>query len=338
VPPVFAALLSVVAATAAPPLIRSRDMMGTRVTVALAAGPSSAETDSAFNQAFAVFERIEAVMNEWKPESTLSAINRAAGTGRSVKAPEDLCEVLKLALDGAARTDGLFDPTWAALRDVWRFGAHETPRVPASEQLAALCPLVRYQDVKLSPLPAPEAGCSVTLQKRGMRLGLGGIAKGYGVDLAVRKVRALGFKSFYIQAGGDLYASGRNGARRWRVGIRDPRGAADDYFASLEVEDAAFSTSGDYERFFIQDGQRYHHLLDPRTCKPASKSRSVSILARSAVEAEILGKAAFILGGQQALRWIHKAKATMVGVTQSNEVVVSPELASSLTIHRSPRP
>lgn len=127
-----------------------------------------------------------------------------------------------------------------------------------------------------------------------------------------------------------MYAAGKRGDRPWRVGIRDPRGPEDAYFARMAVSDAAFSTSGDYERYFIAGGKRYHHIIDPRTWYPATESRSATILAPSAVEAEFLTKATFILGGQKAPTLAEDWGAAAVLVTKDNRVLVSKSLSGEL--------
>jgi thiamine biosynthesis lipoprotein len=170
-----------------------------------------------------------------------------------------------------------------------------------------------------------------------MKLGLGGVAKGWAVDRAVAVLRGLGLKNFFVQAGGDLYAAGKRRDRPWRVGVRDPRGLPDQYFASMDVSEAAFSTSGDYERFFIVDGKRYHHIIDPRTCSPATASRSSTVLARTATDAEFLTKATFILGGTKALQLAESWGAAAVLVTDKNEVLVSKSLQGKLE-YDSPTP
>jgi len=153
-----------------------------------------------------------------------------------------------------------------------------------------------------------------------MQLGLDGLAKGWGVDEAVKKQRGLGFKfkDFFVQAGGDFFAGGKKAGRPWKVGIRDPRGERDSVFAVFEVSDAAFSTSGDYKNFFLLEGKRYHHIIDPRTSYPATGSRSATVLAPSAVDAEVLTKSVFILGGKEGLALAEKHGATAVEVTADN--------------------
>jgi len=337
----FIAFFTIVAlplpARAEAPLVsRSKQMMGTQVTVSIVDTPVEL-ADRAFQVAFAEFERVNAAMNEWAPESALSAINQAAGSGRFVPSPEDVCEVLRKSLAAAERTHGLFDPTWAALRDVWRFGTDQTGEVPSPAKVKALCPLVSYRNVEVRTVPPSLGACEVRLKKQGMKLGFGGVAKGWAVDRAVAAIRAAGLENFFVQAGGDLYAAGRRGDRAWRVGIRDPRGTREQYFAQLDVSNAAFSTSGDYERFFVSGGRRYHHIIDPRTCFPATASRSATILARSAMDAEFLTKATFILGGTAAVQLAESWGSAAVLVSDKNEVLVSPSLKGKLE-YQAPSP
>jgi thiamine biosynthesis lipoprotein len=301
---------------------QTREMMSTRVTVAVS-GANPATVKRAFDAAFTAFARVDDVMNEWKPDSVLGRINRGAGGREGVAAPQDLCEVLRIAIDGARKTDRLFDPTWATLRDLWKFDASHSGQVPSQEALVPRCKLIDARSVQIVPR---KNGCTVRLPNRGMALGLGGIAKGWGVDRAVAKLRALGLRDFFVQAGGDLYAAGLRGDRPWRVGIRDPRGGPEDTLGLVEVHDAAFSTSGDYERWFEVDGVRYHHIIDPRTCQPARASEQSTVLAKTATDAEVLTKATFILGGDAGLALAHRNGAAAVLVDADGHVRVSPEL------------
>ncbi|HSP78427.1 MAG TPA: FAD:protein FMN transferase, partial [Myxococcaceae bacterium] len=310
---ILSALLAVLAAAPAPQVrTETRPMMATTVTVTLVGGTPT-QARQGFDVAFAAFARVNEVMNEWRPDTALSAVNRKAGDGEWVEVPEDLCAALQRGVEGARQTGGLFDPTWAALRGLWRFGTELTPALPDPVELKRRCELISYEGLEFAPEADGGApGCRVRLGKAGMQLGLGGLAKGWGVDQAVKGLRGLGFKDFFVQAGGDFYAAGRKAGRPWRVGIRDPRGERDSVFAVLEVSDAAFSTSGDYEHFFLLDGKRYHHLIDPRTCQPAGASRSATVLAPSAVDAEVLTKAVFILGAEEGLALAEKLGAAAV--------------------------
>jgi FAD:protein FMN transferase len=146
------------------------------------------------------------------------------------------------------------------------------------------------------------AAHTVMLDEPHVRIGLGGIAKGYAVDKAVRVLLDGGLTSFYVQAGGDLYTRGtKPDGTPWQAGIRDPRGAEGDYFALMSVTDHAFSTAGDYERSYLVDGKRYHHIIDPRTGYPATASRSVTIWAPTALLADEIDDAVFILGPEKGL-------------------------------------
>ncbi|HET7755376.1 MAG TPA: FAD:protein FMN transferase [Anaeromyxobacteraceae bacterium] len=302
----------------------SRPFAGSLATITIR-GASAEQAASALDAAFAAFARVDAVMNEWRRDSPLSQLNAAAGSGDFTTLPPDLCEVLRLALDGARRTGGRFDPSWAALRDVWRFDG--SGRVPDAGTVAQRCALVAFEEVRVER----EGGaCRARLPRAGMALGLGGIAKGWAVDRAADALRSAGARDFVVQAGGDLYAGGRDGDRPWRIGIRDPRGAKDTAFAWVLASDRAVSTSGDYEHFFVERGRRWHHLLDPASCYPARASRSATIVARSAVEAEILSKAVFIAGGREGLELAAREGAAAVIVTARNGVLASPSLRGSL--------
>lgn len=318
---VLALALAVAAPSGEPVLSESRPAMGTLATVTLAGVPEAGARPG-IDAAFAVFARVDWSMNEWRSDSPLSLLNARAGHGW-VPLPGDLCEVLRLAKRGAIRTGGLFDPTWAALSDLWRFD-ETAPGPPDPARLRAACPLVNHRGLELRARRG--GGCEARLARAGMKVGLGGIAKGWALDAAARALRALGYRDFLLQAGGDLYASGTRGGSPWPVGVRDPRGGRLDAIATVQVSDRAFSTSGDYEQSFEKEGRRYHHLIDPRTCEPARASRAVSVLATSAVDAEILGKALFVAGGRDALALAARLGAEAIVVTASGEVLATPAL------------
>ena len=319
-------LLAALLLLAGPAVVtESRPAMGTLCTVTLA-GVAPETAAAGIEAAFAAFDRVDQVMNEWRPESPLSALNARAGRGW-VDLPADLCQVLSLAKSGAERTGGRFDPTWAALSDLWRFDGTQAV-APPEAVLEARCRLVGHRGLELALLAG--GGCRARLVLPGMRVGLGGIAKGWAVDQAARALRALGFRDFLVQAGGDLYVSGRRGEAPWHVSVRAPRGGVLDALAALDVEDRAFSTSADSERFFEERGRRLHHVLDPRTCRPAEGVRSVSILAATAVEAEILSKAVMVEGGQGGLGLATDAGAEALLIDAEGRLQATPGLVARL--------
>jgi thiamine biosynthesis lipoprotein len=302
----------------------SRPALGTLATVTIA-GVAPDGAKPGIEVAFAVFARVDWSMNEWRAGTPLDDLNARAGAGW-VPLPSDLCDALRLAKRGAERTGGLFDPTWAALSSAWRFEPGAAP--PDAARVRAACALVGHRGLELRR--HSREGCEARLARAGMRVGLGGLAKGWALDAAARALRGLGYAAFLLQAGGDLYAAGRRGAAPWTVEVRDPRGGPLDTIAAVPVSDRAFSTSGDYEQGYEAGGRRYHHLLDPRTCEPAPASRAVTVLAASAVDAEVLGKALFLAGGAEALALARRLGADAIVVTASGEVLATPGLRAAL--------
>ena len=267
------------------------EAMATLFRVTLPRGPQARATA---DSVFALFRAVDARMSEWKPSSPLSEVNRMAGKA-PVAVPADLRAVVRRGLEVGDLTGGAFDITWAALWGLWDFKAAH-PRVPPAEEIRRRAALVDYRKVIVD-----DARGTVFLPEGGMKIGLGGIAKGYALDRAADLLRRRGVRDFLILGGGQVLAGGRHGSRPWRVGIRDPRGGPEDIFATLEVEDVSTSTSGDYERFFIQDGKRYHHILDPRTGWPAQGLRSVTVVSPDATLADALSTAILVLGEERGL-------------------------------------
>lgn len=304
--------------------------MGTRIEIAVWTGDRSA-VGPALVKAFAEFDRIEQMASEWREGSELTRVNRAAGEN-AVVVSDELFALIQQALSWAERTDGAFDPTFAALWGLWTFGNDGVNRLPDAAEVERRRKLIDYRKVEID-----EEQHSVFLPERGMKLGLGGIAKGYATDVVAKQLRAAGFADFVIKAGGELYAAGKRGDRAWRVGIQDPRG--DDPFAALDLSDAAFDTSGDYERYFMADGARYHHIIDPATGYPARRSRSVTVLASTAMAADALSTALFVMGPERALALVESDPGLeAVIVAADNSVHVSGGLTDRLWIAHPPSP
>ena len=287
----------------------------------------------AIDAVYAEFERLDRLLSVWQPDSDVQRLNAAAGLGPIPVGP-DLRAVLQAASEAGRRTGGKFDVTFGALADVWRFDHDQDNRVPTADEIGGRLPLVDYSAVQVD-----AAAGTATIQRPGMRVHLGGIGKGYAVDRGAAILRESGFGDFLIQAGGDLYAAGRRGDRPWRVGLFDPRGTAGETFASIDLADETFSTSGDYERFFIQNGVRYHHLLDPDTGQPARLCRSVTILARRALTADWVSTGVFVLGPEAGMSLVESLPdVEAVIVTADNQVRVSSGLRERLRVAREPRP
>ncbi len=298
--------------------------MGTELRLT-ASGSDEARAVAAFDAVFAEFDRLDRLMSVWHEGSDIERLNAAAGTHPVTVSPEVL-EVLHAARRISEWTDGKFDVTFGVLSGLWRFDHDQDNRIPSRSAVSERLPLIDYRQLEMN-------GNTAFLRREGMRAHLGGIGKGYAIDRAAAILREHGLRDFLIQSGGDLYAAGQRGGRPWRIGIRDPRGPEDRSFAVVEPDTAAISTSGDYERFFIQDGRRYHHLLDPSTGQPATGCRSVTIVATRAVDADALSTAVFIAGPDAGMALIERLPdAEAVIVTAENEVRVSSGLRQRLVM------
>lgn len=304
---------------------RSGSAMGTviRVTVWTA---EEERAVVAVDRALAEFKRLDELMTTWTKTSEVSRINAAAGTAEPIPVSGEVFECLSRGQDAARLSGGTFDLTVGSFAGVWKFDEDNDGTIPPPELVEERRKLVSWRDLELDP-----AKKTARLRRPGQRITLGGIAKGYAVDRAAAILRQGGLSDFIVQAGGDMWVSGRRGDRRWRVGIRDPRGPKERFFAAADVEDRTFSTSGDYERFTVKDGRRYHHILDPRTGYPASGVRSVTIMAKDAVTAEVLSKIVFIWGARRGLAFVAKMKDVEAVIVDShNRVHVSRGLRKKL--------
>jgi FAD:protein FMN transferase len=285
----------------------------------------------AIDAVFAEFDRLDALLSVWKPRSDILRINAAAGQ-HAVPVSEDTCEVLTIARQVSEWTNGKFDVTFGALSDVWKFDHDRDNRVPTAEEIGARLPFIDYRAIAID-----AAAKTVFATRPGIRVHVGGIGKGYAVDRAVAILHERGFHDFMVQAGGDLYVAGAPGDGAWRLGINDPRGAPNDSFATIELRDATFSTSGDYERSFIQNGQRYHHILDPATGQPARGAVSVTIVATRAVIADGLSTGVFIMGPEAGMALVERLPdVEAVMVTADNRVLISSGLQGRVHVLRPP--
>jgi len=283
---------------------------------------------AAFDEVFREFDRLEDLMSIWRSGSDVVRLNAAAGV-HPVPVSADVRAALKVAREVSEWTDGRFDVTFGALSDLWKFDYQDKDNtIPDPAEIARRLALINYRDVEVD-----DSAGTAFLKRQGMRVNLGGIGKGYAVDRAVAILRRRTLHDFLVQAGGDMYVAGRHGDRPWRLGIRDPRGPADRSFATLELSNGTFSTSGDYERFFLKDGRRYSHIIDPTTGQPARLCRSVTMVTDRAVLADALAKGVFILGPQAGMALIERLPGVEgVIVDAGNRVLISSGLEGKVTI------
>ena len=293
-----------------------RLIMDTYVSI-YAVGPSKI-TSPALAAAFARMEEVDRKFSRHDPGSPVAAFNE---TGIAITDPE-IVAVIQRALEISRQTNGAFDITISPVIDLWGFYTDETPRVPEETSIEEALNRVGYQYLRIE-------NNTVYKDREGVTIDLGGIAKGYSVAQAADVLRNRGVTSALIDAGGDVYALGGKGKGSWRVGIRNPRAAG--LLGYVEAKDMAILGSGDYERFFIKDGRRYHHIIDPGTGFPASQLSGVTILHQDPMLADAWATAVFVLGvekGLDAMKFLPGAEAILV--TANGRTVLTPELENQL--------
>lgn len=305
--------------------------MGTLVEVTIYDFPAD-EAHRAATDVEALFRRLQKRWDPWDTEGALGRLNEALAAGDAALPDPELAALLGRAADLSRASGGLFEPAVGGLVRVWGFDHDDAPPTapPAAETVAAALAAVR-------PLAAAWRPGEIT-GPPGMALDLGGFAKGEAVDRTIALLRERGVGNAIVNAGGDLRAIGDHGDRPWRIGVRHPR--SEGMLASLEISgDESVFTSGDYERFFIHDGVRYHHILDPRTGYPAPGATSVTVIHADAAVADAAATALFVAGPDD---WPSVAAA--LGVQQvmlvdaDGIVHLSPAMAERVKILAEPAP
>lgn len=281
---------------------------------------------NALQAAYQEMIRLEGLLDRHHPDSEVTQINRAAGREPAPVSPETLL-IIEQAQEFAVLTGGAFDITVGPLLRLWRF-ADGGGQVPPEESLRAAAALVDFRQIEVDR----PAG-SVFLRKNGAEIDLGGIAKGFVADRAVEVLRRSGVTSASVDAGGDIRLIGaKPDGSPWRIGVRHPRERRG-IIAVLELRDSAVVTSGDYERYFLFEGTRYHHLLDPATGRPAGGLVSVTVVAPEAMTADALSTAVFVLGRERGLELVESLPGIeALLVTAELEVVYSSGLAGKVTV------
>ena len=275
-------------------ITEQRVMMDTVVSISVyaASEDSSLVIRADIDKAFAAVARIDSLMSSYTETSEVAEINRRAATS-AVTISVDLDSVLQTAQWASAVSHGAFDVSVAPILQLWGFGT-EHQGVPDSQSVRELLPKVDYRLLK------KEHG-TLRFAKPGMAIDLGGVAKGYAVDVAVESLQGAGYRDVMVKAGGDLrtLASPLTAGRRY-IWIQHPR-EADKFFGKFRFDSGAVSTSGDYERFFERDGVRYHHIIDPQTGYPARRAVSATVLANDSRTADALSTALFVLGPERGI-------------------------------------
>lgn len=318
----FLVLLSELAHAEPVTVRRSQMLMGTLVEVTAVAAdkPHSQQAAAA---ALAEIRRLEALLSTWIATSEVSRINAAAGR-EAVKVSQETLDLIKRSLEIARLTEGGFNIAMGPAIDAWSVTEH--PRIPDDRELEALRPLV-----DLSQISVDEEAGTVFLKRAGMRLDVGGIGKGFAADAAVRAMRAAGAFAGVVALSGDIKTFGlMPDGQRFLFGIQHPR-KEEAILARLELQDEAISTAGDYQRYFEHNGVRYHHILDPRTLRPARRCQSVTVVAREGVLADGLDTGIFVMGPERGMELIARLPGVEAVIVDSvGRVQVSPGLRDRL--------
>ena len=264
------------------------------------------ESKAAVEESLARLEQLDAVAGTGA-DGDCARLAAAAGNGDWVEISPEVTDMLALAQTWSERTDGAFDVTTGPLVSLWGIGT-DAARVPAPDEIAAARAKVGWRKLELD-----AAHHRARLKEPGMSIDLGGIAKGYALD-EIREIYAAHHvtKGLISLGGSSIDACGTNAhGEKWRVGVRDPRGtSAQDYLGVVPVSDAALSSSGDYERYFEQDGVRYCHILDPRTGAPAETMQGVTVIVRgehAGAVSDLLTTALFVMGEERGCQLVENS-------------------------------
>jgi len=296
--------------------------MGTIVEITLI-GENQEKAEKAVLQAFHEIRRIEQLMSPKIETGDVFRINQSAGKEWVEVSPETL-NVIKKSIDISELSEGGFDITVGPLIELWR-RARGKGYPPSEKDLIRSLDLVGFRNVLINQ------GGKIFLKKGGMSIDLGGIAKGYAVDKAFEVLNNLGYKNLIVNAGGDLRAGGLKFDQPWSIGIQDPR-IPEKIMAKLSFTEGAVATSGDYEKYFIYQGKRYHHIFNPRNGLPAEECQSVTILCKKGTLADAMATAIFVLGPEKGYSLCQRVEGTdCLIVNREGKIILSPGLKDRIS-------
>ena len=306
---------------------KSKALLDTFVTITVVAD-SQDTADKTIEDAFAVIEKFGNLVNFFSDRSELSDINRNAGI-RGVRVSPETLDIIKKTLYVSEKSGGAFDPTIGPEIKLWDFLNKTRPSdVDIKENLS----LVNYKNIIIDKVKS-----TVFLKKKDMLLDLGGIAKGYAADLAVQSLKRNGITAGLVAIAGDIKAYGLKPDKKpWVVGIKNPRqkNNDDEIIARIPLSDKAISTSGDYERYFIIDGQRFHHLLIPQTGYPAYTCQSATVIADEGVMTDAFSTALFILGPERGMELAKQMGMDAMIIDDKGTIHTTSGLQGKLIIER----
>ncbi|MBI5740140.1 MAG: FAD:protein FMN transferase [Nitrospirae bacterium] len=313
----------------------NRVLMDTFCTITVVAD-SEEKAKEAIEAGFGEIKKMETLFNNFSPDSEISMIGKSAGAKPAGVSKETL-DLMKKTIAVSEMTDGAFDPTIAPVLKLWKFsGRPANPAIPEEGAIEEALKLVDFRKIKTD-----GAASEIYLQQKGMELDLGGIAKGYAADRAVEAIKAKGTQAALVAIAGDIRGYGLSATGKpWKVGIQDPRPVNpgsekpwEDIFASVYLQDRAISTAGDYQRSFIKDGKRYHHIIDPKTGYPSESGLiSVSVIAPEGYISDGIDTAVLVLGAEKGMKLLDSMNIDGILVDSQKRVFITKGLKGKIEI------
>lgn len=285
--------------SAKPYIKETKLLMGTLIEI-------TCQDKEAIKEAFKEIERLENLLSKFNPKSEISTLNKQ----KELLASETTCDIIKKAIYYSEISGGAFDISIAPLSDIWKKAISEKS-LPKHEIV-----LEKLNNIGNDKIIIKE--CFITL-KNNASLDLGGIAKGYAVDKAIKKIRDMGIESAMVNAGGNIYCLGKKQNKKWKIGIQDPRNP-NRITNKIELENQAVATSGDYEQYFEVENKRYSHIINPKTGYPVNNGIiSVTVIANDATTADILSTSCFVLGEENSKKLINNFPGAAIVNIVKNE-------------------
>ncbi len=311
-------------------IVQTRQMMGTWAEITVYSQDAKL-ANRAIESALDAMIEVDSLMSAYKQNSEISDINRQTGQ-KAVSVSPKTFFIVKSAIHYSEISDGAFDITISPLIHSWGF-FRKQGHIPPKEEINQKRALVNYRLIELD-----SKHNRIKLLKNGMTLDLGGIAKGYAVDQAIEKLQAAKVENVLVNLSGNMYAMGHPRDKdAWRIAIRHPR-QKESLLGVLELQEESIATSGDYEKFFIHDGKKYSHIINPHTGYPVLGIASVTIVAKTAMEADALSTAVFVLGPEKGLQLIESkdgVEGIIVKVDKKEELsfVMSEGFSKRFTLY-----
>ncbi len=297
--------------------MKSMKLMGSRFDITIV-DENEEKANQYILEAVAEINRIEKIISSWDPNSETSQINKNAGL-KPVKISEELFLLIERSIKISEISDGAFDITYASMDKIWKFDG-TMKNIPTPLEMENSIKNVGYKNIVLN-----KEASTVFLKNKGMKIGFGAIGKGYAADKAKALMVSKNIFAGIINASGDLSAWGKQATgEKWIVGISNPLDK-EKVFSWLPIVNSSVATSGNYEKFIICKGEKYSHIIDPRTGYPTKGINSVSIFSKSAELCDALATAVFIMGKETGLSFINQLKGTEVIIVDSNNEIYKSE-------------